>query len=441
MMIESPPAITTNSNRLVELLHNTKVNTLIKEINNKYLYWDKVKYIQGPDGVSTEELWSAIKIIRGVNSVHLKFDSITSSFSLYITDYMQERLHWFDMNIGGYLESRSIIPEEDKHRYIVGSIMEEAIASSQMEGASTTRRQAKEMLRKEIKPKNRSEQMILNNYNTIKHIVGNKDDKLTPDRLLYIHKLIAYNTIENPEEEGKFRSSDDIFVVDHLNSEVVYTPPKSKEIDLWIAELCKFFNEDQSTPIFIHPIIRGIMIHFLIGYIHPFCDGNGRTARALFYWYMLKNEYWLTEYLSISRIIYKSKAKYEKAFLYTEIDKNDLSYFVQYNLIVMEQAFDSLLDYIRVKSKEQQQIVEYIKIDSINERQAIVLKQLHDKPLSVLTVKEIENKFAVSNQTARSDIMGLVDLGLVQAIAVNKKKYNYIRADNFEKIFANLIKR
>ena len=75
--------------------------------------------------------------------------------------------------------------------------------------------------------------------------------------------------------------------------------------------------------VFIHPIVKGIIIHFLIAFIHPFVDGNGRTASAIFYWYMLRKGYWLTEYLSISRIISRSKRQYEKAYLYTECDGNE----------------------------------------------------------------------------------------------------------------------
>lgn len=55
----------------------------------------------------------------------------------------------------------------------------------------------------------------------------------------------------------------------------------------------------------------------MIAYMHPFVDGNGRTARALFYWYMLKSGYWLTEYLSISRVIAKSKSPM-KMLIYTQ---------------------------------------------------------------------------------------------------------------------------
>ena len=99
------------------------------------------------------------------------------------------------------------------------------------------------------------------------------------------------------------------------------------EINGMLDDLCNFANNND-VDIFVHPIIRGIIIHFVLSFIHPFCDGNGRTARLLVYWYLLKNKYWFVEYLSISRIIYRSKSRYERAFLCVENDNYDLSYFI-----------------------------------------------------------------------------------------------------------------
>ncbi|MBW8333018.1 MAG: Fic family protein [Prolixibacteraceae bacterium] len=118
-------------------------------------------------------------------------------------------------------------------------------------------------------------------------------------------------------------------------------------------ELFNFFNNTDAEQ-FIHPIVKGCIIHFMIGYIHPFVDGNGRTARALFYWYLLKNGYWLTEYLSISRLIIKSKTQYAQAFIYSEIDGNDLTYFIQYKIKIMQLAYDSLKEYIQKKKKRKE---------------------------------------------------------------------------------------
>jgi len=322
------------------------------------------------------------------------------------------------------------VPEKDKTRYLVSSIMEEAISSSQMEGANTTRKRAKEMLRKEQKPNNKSEQMIVNNYLTIKHIVANKNDELTPESLLYLHQLVSNKTLDKKEDEGAFRSSNDIYIVNHVNSEVVHTPPDHQKIQRFIKDLCFFFNNVDEND-FVHPLIKGIIIHFMIGWIHPFTDGNGRTARALFYWYLLKKGYWLTEYMSVSKIIQTSKAQYEKAYLYTEEDENDLSYFITYNLQVMEKAFEALKNYIQSKQQENLQIAHFVKIPFVNERQAQILKAIYDNAEIVFNTKEIQNRFTVSDYTARTDLNGLVQLGYLAVVQVNKVKRNYVKSEQF----------
>jgi Fic family protein len=390
------------------------------------LYWDKVKYKSKE--VQPIDFWKAIKFDRYLKSKSLSFGKY--EFTYLLTDYIQQTLHYFDLNIGGTLGSNIGIAETDKNKYVISSIVEEAISSSQMEGANTTRKQAKEMIQKELKPKNKSEKMIFNNYVTMKHIIAHKNDSLSPESLLYIHQLISHDTLDKAEE-GVFRDNDDIHVINHINSEIVHTPPPKEELLDLINELCNFFNHDDDDT-FIHPIIKGIIIHFMIGWIHPFADGNGRTARTLFYWYMLKKGYWLTEYLSISKIIKDSKVQYEKAYLYTEIDDNDLGYFITYHIKTMEKAFEALKAYISIKQKEVIQAAKFIKIPNVNERMAQVLKIFSEDSDRVVSIKEIEKRFNISNFTARTDLKTLVELGFLTIVHVNKIKQNYVKSNNFD---------
>lgn len=423
-MIESPPPFAPKASAIT-LIDSLLSKGYLQKIQNDYLYWSQLKY-KAKD-TPPEELWQAVKLYRVLNQRTIKFGKYT--FSYVLTDYIQQALHLFDMHIGGTLTSNMGIAETDTHKFMMSSIMEESIASSQIEGANTTRKKAKEMIQKGIKPKTKSEVMIVNNYNTMQYIVQHKNNPLTPESLLHLHQLISHKTLDIEAEEGTFRTHNDIYVVDFSSSEVVHTPPDASEIPELIGELCTFFNTN--THNFIHPLIKACILHFMIGYIHPFTDGNGRTARALFYWYMLKSGYWLTEYLSISRIIKESKSQYEKAFLYTEADDNDLSYFISYQLKAMEKAFDALKDYINRKQKEIFQASQFMKIAGVNERMAQIIKIIYDDPERILSIKEIENRFLVSNYTARTDLKQLVDLGFLEAIAVNKKKQSYIKSPLF----------
>ncbi|HET9055418.1 MAG TPA: Fic family protein [Chitinophagaceae bacterium] len=434
--IETPPQLKDIlpylNQRIVELIQNPSFNNLVNEVNENYYFWDKVKYLKTPSGIKPEEVWAIAKLRRQNTPFRMMIGKYL--FTWFLNVKIQELLHLFDLNIGGTLESKSLIPNDEKNRYLISSIMEEAIASSQIEGSVTTRKEAKEMLRKNKNPRNKSEQMILNNYLSIQKILEWKNEDLTIDKLLELHKLVSNKTLDDKEDEGRFREDDNVKVIDVIDGEVVHYPPSHEELSHLMKEVITFFNND-SKEIFIHPIVKGCIIHFLIGFIHPFVDGNGRTARALFYWYLLKNGYWLIEYLSISRLILKSKDQYAKAFIYCETDENDLTYFVSYQLRAMKLAYESLKEYIERKIQEKRLVSDFIRLDNINERQALILKWIYEEPTLILTVKEIETRLSVSNQTARTDLQGLVDLGYLETIQLNKKTQAFGKSNKFEQLF------
>jgi Fic family protein len=435
-MIELPPKTRQkNIGNVLKLISDQRIVDIVRDINEQYLYWTDVKYKPLPDKTSAQDLWTYVKFSRIVGQI-LKIGNY--SFKLHVTDYMQQLCHEFDMNLGGYMGTQSFIPEADKNRYLVSSNMEEAIASSQMEGAATTRKIAKDMLRKSISPRTRAEQMIYNNYETIRFIINHKDEKFTKETLSRIHQLMTNKTLDDSRDEGRFRTDNNVVVEDGITHETIHTPPDHGEIDELIDAVCQFFNEDNYNGQFIHPIIKGVIIHFLIAFIHPFTDGNGRTARAIFYWHMLKRGYWLTEYLSISRIIARSKRQYEKAYLYTECDGNDLGYFIIYNLRAINLAYDELRNYIQRKLNEQQQASDFLKLGNINARQAQIIKWYHDSLNISFSVKEIQTRMNISYPTAKRDLDGLAELGYVNVVPVNKVKSIYIRSEAFNELQRNI---
>ena len=243
-MIESIPHVhKATEQQAIRLLIDPSNKELFAKIDDGYLYWDKIKYM-APTGVGAEVLWQAVKIRRSMNVIQITFGKYTFHFT--VTGKMQALLHEFDMNFGGNIGSKSIIPEKDRTQYLISSIMEEAIASSQMEGASTTRKVAKDMLRKQTKPINKSQQMILNNYNTIRYLVDNKDLAFSVDVLKDIHRSIANKTLDNSEYEGKFRTDNSIYVMDNITGEIAHTPPDVAEIEGLLNGVCDFANESTS---------------------------------------------------------------------------------------------------------------------------------------------------------------------------------------------------
>ncbi|MFD1614481.1 Fic family protein [Gelatiniphilus marinus] len=416
---------------LNRLTKGLKIDVLNK-IEEEYLYWDKIKYLSSNN--TPKQLWELVKSKRLLNDNLIRFNKKNSIELKYnINQFLNQKLHYLDTNFGAGLQKEKLLSDLYKQSYLNNALMEESIFSSMIEGATTTRIKAKDMLRKNKKPKNKSEQMILNNYKTIQYISEHQDDDVSVERLYELHRLVSQNTLED-ENVGAFRNTNEVHVMHEITGEIVHTPPKFEELDALMQSFCEFFNNNPKED-FIHPIVKASILHFLMGYIHPFVDGNGRTARAIFYWYLLKNGYWLTEYLSISRVIMKTKVQYEKAYLYTEIDDMDVTYFIHYQVKVLMRAFEELKTYVAKKKKEQSKLSKYLKLDGMNERQAIILQKIEDDNNRFFTVKEIENTFNITNQTARTDIEELVEREFLKKIAINKKTFNYWKGDKFDTAF------
>ncbi|MDD3247312.1 MAG: Fic family protein [Methanosarcina sp.] len=403
-----------------KFLHEDKIAELAHRYNERYLHWEELKHRKLP--LNPVIVWNLMKVSRELKAKSLEFGDWIFKYNLI--DEFQEKLHILDKSAAGNLLSSLDALQDNRRKYIINSLMEEAIASSQIEGAATTREIAKRMLQENRKPKNKDEKMIVNNYDTVKHIVDLKNEAITPEKILEIHRMITNGTLEKTEYEGNFRENNEIAVYSH-DGTLLHKPVEYPEVPKLIDELCDFANSKDEN--FIHPIIKGIIIHFLVGYIHPFNDGNGRTARALFYWYLLKNDYWLFEYMAVSRVINNSKKQYRNAYLYTESDRTpndsgDLTYFLKYNLDCIKKALDDILEYLERKQKEQFQALKIItESGNLTLRQAEILKQFLKQPEKPVTIKEIVTTYSVAYATARSDLFQLEKLGYVEKRKAGKE--------------------
>jgi Fic family protein len=395
------------------------------DLKGRYLHWDKLRHLEPPADWSTDEYWLAIKLARKKLYKKLPFTAKSGEkFQFCLTDSIFKELHWLDQNASGHIGmDKSVTNPHTRDTYLVSSLIEESINSSQLEGASTTRNVAIDMLRQDRKPKDHSEQMIFNNYHAMQFIREVKQEKLTESMVLHLHRILTEKTLDDDKLAGKYReTSDDIHVVDATASVLLHTPPKATELPNRIAEICHFAN-DANGDEFIHPVIRAIILHFMIGYDHPFVDGNGRTARALFYWSMANQQYWLMEFISISQIIKQAPVQYGKAYLYSETDDNDLTYFIIHQLEVIRKAIMALHSHLEKKAAELYEVEK--RLDGsvlqgqLNHRQLSILRHALDHPNTIYSIQEHQAAHKISYQTARTDLLKLAD----EFNILSKRKY------------------
>lgn len=416
--------------RMAELMtHMTPLPT------GRYLHWDHLRRRPAPEGLTHEEWWAAVSFARMSQLQSLPLlDKEGQPFVFTTPSPVTIDLHHIDRDAAGQIRGAGDALQTDSHRFLISSLIEEAITSSQLEGAATTRKVAAAMLRSGRKPRDLSERMIFNNYRAMEHLRLLRQEKLTPDRVLELHRMLSEDTLDDPKDVGCYRRNDDVQVVDVRDNTALHMPPSHTELPERMQRLCEFANADEHSAPFVHPVIRAILLHFMIGYDHPFADGNGRTARALFYWSMARSGYWLMEYTSISHILRKAPVKYMRAYLHTETDKNDATYFLLHQLGTIRHAITALHDYVDRKVREQRETQQMLATSTalrgrFNHRQIALLNHALRNTGEAYRVDAHQRSHAVVYQTARNDLLLLEELGLLEKTRQGNAFVFYAPAD------------
>ena len=389
-------------------------------VGGEYIHWDRLRHRTPPAGRKLDYWWAGLKLARmGLLHPLPLLDKDGKPLLFGTPEPVLVHLHHIDRDVGGQIKApTNLFLPDHQTPYLVNSLIEEAITSSQLEGASTTRRVAEAMLRAGRKPTDHSETMIYNNYLAMERIREIKHEPITPARILELHRTLTDGTLDNSEDAGRLRQSDNVRVVDHRDNTILHQPPDHTQLPARLERLCAFANADEKSTPFVHPVVRAILLHFMIGYDHPFVDGNGRTARAVFYWSLARAGYWLLEFVSISALLRKAPAQYVRAYLYTETDDGDTTYFLLHQLAVIRQATENLHAHLAHVANEQQNTEQLLAASQslrshLNHRQVALLTHALKHPGEKYFVEAHQRTHGVVYQTARTDLLKLASLGLL----------------------------
>ena len=408
----------------------------VLDAKQRYVHWDQVRRRPTPDGLTHRMWWLGFVLARRVGRQRLSLLGKGGVQFWYCNAQpVLEGLQRVDREMSGHiLLDEDVVTRAGRDRYLVSSLMEEAIRSSQFEGANTTRQVAQEMLRTGRRPINKSERMIFNNFAAMQLVErwAREDSDVSQDRLLRLHEVVTDGTLDDEADSGRLQVAGEtrVAVVSGDHS-VVHEPPPAAELPERIERLCQFANGEGDDG-YVHPVIRAIMCHFMIGYDHPFVDGNGRTARALFYWVMLRSGYWLAAYLSISNLLHHAPSRYSRVYEYVQADANDATYFLIHQLSIIQRAADQLQEYIARQTKRAASVARLLQQRrDLNHRQEVILDRALRGSQSEFTIAGHRTEFRVANGTARSDLMCLVDRGLFDRQG-NRRQFVFRPAPNLQ---------
>lgn len=381
----------------------------------RYFAWDELRHRRPPDGLTVEQWWAGMRLARSQVARQVPSEPTGwPSFTYSLVEPVLEKLHLMDQQAAGRLSVPApILDPTTRDRYVINGLIEEAIASSQIEGALSTRAVAREMIRQGRTPRNESEQMILNNYSAIRYIGEVKSGELSEEVVLTLHRILTEGTMDD-SHVGRFQQPNEerVVVTDVRDGTTVHIPPPATEIPQRMEALYEFANGSEEG--FVHPLVRAIGLHYWLAHDHPFFDGNGRTARALFYWSALRAGYWLTEFVSISSVILRAPIRYGRAFVLSERDRNDMTYFLVHQLAVLEDAFDAVWAYVEQKQAEYLAAERLLRaLPSVNHRQRALIGHALRKPGFRYTYQSHATSHGVTRQTARTDLLALAGIGLL----------------------------
>ncbi len=406
-----------------------RVFTLIRSISDgPYYHWEELRHRPPPDGVESINWWYALKLKRSLSARTYPELQGFGGRALTVSTLaaVDAHLAQCDRQLAGEIAHHGApLDNQTRDRYLSSALMEEAIHSSLFEGAVSTREVAKDMLREQRAPINQYERMIINNHNAMLRLRDLAKEPLTVQAVLNLHAILVDGTLKHPDQAGRIQTPDDerIVVWDQKSHSAVHTPPAADELPERLERLVAFANGgDIEGERYTHPVLRSILLHFQLAFDHPFADGNGRTARALFYWSMLRHGYWLAEFISISRLIYQRPDPYRRAFLHVESDPQDATYFVRQQLDLIRSAVDELHAYVDRKRRDLDMMRSLVRRrNDLNNRQLALLDHALRHPDAAYTHESHATSNRLSIVAARSDLQSLVAARLLTQEKHGKK--------------------
>ena len=399
-------------------------NLWLNYTQQRYLTTEEIKYRlkqQGKTDVEWESVSQEIIFTRKTGAITLFLNSMEPKFWFYPADVIHKKIHEIEV-LGKDLYEQINRNAPFRNDFLLDAAIEEAIASAIYEGAHSTRAQAEQLIASGLRPKNKDEWMLINNFKAMKWVKDNRKKSLTSDVILNLHRIVTENTLEGDDVnfQGKFRN-DTVFVGPHEG--IKYT-----KIEQAIEEMIQIITHN---PRYIHPLLKGILVHYFMGYIHPFFDGNGRTARALFYFKSIRNNLNYVELLSVSAYLRIHGKQYENSFLKVKENEYDLTYFIDFCL-------DSMCSALKEVSRKINYLLRMADLKDrfeLSQNQVGLIQRMALHKFRTINIEEYAQLISKSREFARQELKALLDVNLVFEIKLGKKLVYTVNAARLKELY------
>lgn len=233
-----------------------------------------------------------------------------------------------------------------------------------------------------------------------------------------IHKRLVSGVRENSAEPGQYRTIQN-YVANSKTREIIYTPPAAYDVPLLMSELVDWLQNERTIP----PVLLAGIAQFQLVHIHPFVDGNGRTARLLSTLCLYRSGYDFKKLFTISEYYDRNRQAYYDALQSVRNHHLDMTNWLEYFTIALQTQMHEI----------QSKASNAIKLDvltlqhKLSARQKTALESLLMKQ-QTFTIQEYEALLpGVNRRSLQRDISDLIEKGILVQEGITKASRYKIR--------------
>jgi Fic family protein len=298
------------------------------------------------------------------------------------------------------------------------ALIRSAHSSTAIEGNKLTLEEVSQLAQgRKIMATRKEKQEVLNYLNVLQNIQNYQyNGKITEKLLLKLHKDITKETLDNPADEGNYRTVQ-VVVGNKFTGEVIFTPPKTEEVPQLTKALLGWINQE----IELSPVLIAGLAHYELVRIHPFVDGNGRTARALATLILYIRDFDIKRFFTLDDYYDSDRKAYYTAL--KSVDKNTLDttqwieYFTDSVLISINEVKQKILSLSAKKTGPQ---------IALTEKQMKIMEKIVAN--GKITSGEIQEMFKISRQAVHKELQKMIELGIIELKGEGKTVYYVARA-------------
>lgn len=401
---------------LLAALMDHDLMPIAAEAVRDYISWDELTERPLPAGMSASQAWEVLAHIRRFGGIWFPIRTLGGRpFWYTITRDGQRCLDLIEHHCRVDSRVHEMVLDREGHRFQVRSRIQEAVASCQLDGIEIDWEAAARMLHSGDSPRTPEEQLVLNSYELMDQLESYSQQPFSPELVHTLYDRLTRDVDIFSLKLGPIRTN---------LAGTVRLDELGKQDRHWILDtICQYANGSLGDP--LEPVpVKGYMILSAMAYWHPLAALNETVARHMLRLFAIKRDYPVLGYLPVSLQmrrwfdgdiedeVVRFKEIHRREAIAGEIDgTEDILTYLQ----LVAAAVDSLLAYILEAQKEDGALLAALDSEEhLNYRQRSILARALSHPGAEFLVRQHQTAHQVVYQTARTDLLQLVDLGYLQ---------------------------